>query len=92
MSQHVVVAHGDTISHPYIVATESAQWRQLVSMALADPCLADVSARTHHRVTFHVQDPAYRVKRRPKVVLVDTGLAAEWKTVVPASWLGSRSS
>jgi hypothetical protein len=61
MPQQVVIAQGDTISHPYVVATQPSQWRQLVNIALADLNLPGGSARRHHRVSLHVQGPGYRI-------------------------------
>ncbi len=52
MSDHIVIAHGGTISHPHIVATAPSQRRELVNLALRDPSSA---------MTFHVQDATYRV-------------------------------
>lgn len=61
MTDRLITAHGGSISHPYIVATEPAQYATLVDLALQDPQFVGITARTHHRATFHVQDSSYRV-------------------------------
>jgi hypothetical protein len=56
VTDHVVTAHGATISHPYIIATERSQRAMLVDLALSDPGRTGVAARTHARATFYVWD------------------------------------
>jgi hypothetical protein len=56
MADRVVTARGDRIAYPYVVATEPAQRRVLVDLALRDPGYTGPSANTHFNVYFYLWD------------------------------------
>jgi hypothetical protein len=67
MTEHVVTARGTSVVCPYIVATEPTQREMLVDLALQDPGLSGVHARTHSTVAIYVWDrPVFQGEASPK--------------------------